>query len=255
MCTEAATIRHNMDVLHTHLLACRATLVAEEGDEPAVRAFCTELAAQAAALQQKMLPHAPVRFGPVPLPKASLGDACTAEEAAFLAAEVKRITGTAMKPFTPASLLYRMTVHGKKVSDFHARCDKKKRLLIVAHGQNASGQKSVFGGFTAVGLNTALSAFQGDAHAFLFTLRSPSAVPKTIFTPSSPPDTVYSHNRNAIIFGNNDLWLGYAGGDKGEMEYCSTSFPSKFTDTSGKGKNVFFGADKCTIVDLWALEV
>jgi hypothetical protein len=68
-------------------------------------------------------------------------------------------------PLEKPTLLYTATVDGFGGANFHAKCDGKPRLLVIA--RNQAGY--VFGGFSVVAFNSSES-YTADNQSFLFSL-------------------------------------------------------------------------------------
>ena len=120
------------------------------------------------------------------------------------------------KDLKSTNLLYRMSEHGAKFSDFHSRCDDKGPTLVLMKCSNGR----VCGGYTSVSWSTGGSrqaisessfmtiimqkggGFRKDEKAFLFSVDL-----KTCYLPPNPDEAVFHGANEGPNFGQPELAL------------------------------------------------
>ncbi|CAF0762028.1 unnamed protein product [Adineta steineri] len=140
-------------------------------------------------------------------------------------------------------LIYKATIDGFHTEDFHRCSDDRGPTLTIIQSKNGN---YLFGGYTEISW-TCDNTYKQDPNAFLFTLRNPHDIQPTKFTLKSKTD-------NAV--GHADHSGPYFGGVMKDKEHfidirifsnaninqnSSSSFPSSYTDTTGKGEILFTG--------------
>lgn len=90
--------------------------------------------------------------------------------------------------------VYRATKHGFGAADFHARCDRSPRLLVLVRERDGG---SLFGGYTSVGFSPHASSFYADPAAFLFSLTNLLGHPEKLESLGSGDDLFYADHASA----------------------------------------------------------
>jgi hypothetical protein len=134
-------------------------------------------------------------------------------------------------------LAYKGTRHGFASTDFHRFCDKKGPTLTVI--QSSSGY--LFGGYTSANwVSHDNWQWLEDMDAFLFTLINPNGILPTKYQ-------INTQGRNAIgcktsmgpTFG---LWDICVYSNNNENARSTSTFPSDYIDSTGKGRLTFTGS-------------
>lgn len=104
--------------------------------------------------------------------------------------------------------VYRATTHGFRASDFHARCDGRKRLLVLIRTRDGGW---LFGGYTAVGFIPGVPGpvpeperYIADHYAFLYSLTNEQGRPEKLESNGTGKDLRY-HPFHSACFG--DLFI------------------------------------------------
>ena len=97
--------------------------------------------------------------------------------------------------------VYRATTHGFSARDFHARCDRRARLLVLVRAREGGW---LFGGFTAVGFSPP-QRYIADPSAFLFSLTNSLGRPEKLASKGRDRDLLYSPFLSATFGSYPDL--------------------------------------------------
>ena len=133
-------------------------------------------------------------------------------------------------------LLYRGTRDGFGADYFHRTCDNKGKTLVLI--KNSSGH--IFGGFASVSWESPSSwKYKEASGSFLFTLTNMHGIQPTKF-PLINEDDGYAihHDKNwGPAFGSgHDFYISSGSSTSTSL---SSSFPSTYNDTTGKGYSIF----------------
>ena len=144
-------------------------------------------------------------------------------------------------------LLYRSSRDGASAASFHTACDGQGPTVTLI--KSSGGY--VFGGYAGVAWSSANGCLACPS-AFLFTVTNPHGDPITRFMSNGDDEAVGCYSGYGPTFGSGfDLYVSEAF-DGGSY----TSFPRSYTDTRGRGKATFTGAEYFTPaeVEVWAVE-
>jgi len=140
------------------------------------------------------------------------------------------------------NLIYRATRDGFGAEAFHAKCDEYQGTLTVIK----SKEGHLFGGFTSQSWEG--TWYKEDPAAFLFTFTNPHHIPPTKYSINDASLAVFCHPSYCPTFGRgHDVRVSSSSNQDG---YSSTSFPSSFIDSTGKGKATFAGAQNFSTVEI-----
>jgi hypothetical protein len=125
-------------------------------------------------------------------------------------------------------LLYRASRDGFSGKAFHSHCDRKGPTysIIKANG-------FLFGGYTSISWESALSSRRGKGKTFIFTLTNPHNIPPTQYLmKNGNPQQICDHHFFGPCFGDTDIFVDFKYGSFHQ-------FPVSFIDTTGKGQSTF----------------
>ena len=141
-------------------------------------------------------------------------------------------------------LIYKASRDGFDTNAFHTRCDNKGPTMTVVQ----SNSNYLFGGYTAIAW-TSDGGWKKDTTTFLFTLTNPHSIPPTkyVVNPGNVENAVFHSSTYGPTFGSsNDLYLV----NNCNSSNSSISFPSGYTDTTGKGNKTFTGSSSFLTSDI-----
>lgn len=148
---------------------------------------------------------------------------------------------TVWLPHKKFTLLYKATWDGFAAKNFHQKCDNKGPTITII--QSLEG-KFLFGGYTAASWDSRKD-WKSDPSAFIFTLSNPHQLPATKYTLNTKPtdNAIHCHPANGPCFGGVakgacDIMIAT---NSNQNTHSCFSFPSTFTDTTGKGNKTFTG--------------
>jgi len=148
------------------------------------------------------------------------------------------VNETTGEPFAGPTLVYRATVDGFAASQFHAKCDNKERILVVA--RSASG--FIFGGFSSKAFTGASGSFQADPSAFLFTLSNPANTAPTMYRSNGNSNAVYQNNGFGATYGSAHDFHIINNSNTNPGSYCQLG--GSYKDHTGRGSATFTGSQQ-----------
>eukprot|EP01125_Pyxidicula_operculata_P001427 TRINITY_DN1131_c0_g1_i6.p1 TRINITY_DN1131_c0_g1~~TRINITY_DN1131_c0_g1_i6.p1 ORF type:complete len:448 (-),score=126.73 TRINITY_DN1131_c0_g1_i6:194-1537(-) len=132
------------------------------------------------------------------------------------------------------NLLYRGSRDGFGAQHFHSKCDNKGETLTII--KSTGGW--LFGGYTPIQW-TSRQKYASDNRTFIFTLLNPHNIPPTKFINHDDTYSICDHSSYGPRFGGgHDI---YVSDNCNSNSSSYTNFPSSYTDTTSKGKNLFTG--------------
>ncbi|CAF0784160.1 unnamed protein product [Adineta steineri] len=149
-------------------------------------------------------------------------------------------------------LIYKATIDGFHSEDFHRCSDNRGPTMTIIQSKNGN---YLFGGYTEISW-TCDNKYKKDPNAFIFTLRNPHDIQPTKFTLKSKTGNAIGHAKTTgSYFGGVvkdkehlvDIWIA---SNADINQGSSSSFPSSYIDTTGKGETLFTGEKKFMVEEI-----
>jgi len=139
-------------------------------------------------------------------------------------------------------LIYKATRDGLNATNFHQKCNNQGETLTVF--QSSDGY--LFGGYTPISW-TSRGSHAFDQRTFIFTLTNPYYIQPTKFPNSGP-----NHNNTYSIYDVASYFPTFGGGNDISCQgnTCSFNFPWAFSDSTGRGSNIFTGSNSCQVKEI-----
>lgn len=156
------------------------------------------------------------------------------------------------KPAQKWELIYKATKDGFGAKDFHRCSDDKGPTMTIIQSQTGD---YLFGGYAEVSWGCD-GCYKFDAAAFLFTLKNPYGIQPTKFlrNPSQKNSVAHANNLGPYFGGVvkdekhfHDLVVST---NSNMNESSISSFPSTYTDTTGKGDTLFAGTKNFKVKEI-----
>jgi hypothetical protein len=150
-----------------------------------------------------------------------------------------------------ASLIYVASRDGFSAATFHAKCDSKGPTIVLV--KSDSGH--LFGGYASLSW-VSNSTYQAADGSFLFTLTNPHNIPPTkyVLSANGKVQAMYSKQDYGPTFGGgHDLHI--CSDSYNSIISQSTYFPTSYTDTTGKGKETFTGAQAFKVKEIEVFQI
>jgi hypothetical protein len=134
-------------------------------------------------------------------------------------------------------LLYRGSVDGFRISDFHGKCDNQSNTLTRIEMTIGF----VFGGFTPLAWDSSSRGKSDSSEkSFLFTLKNPRNLAPRTFSMTKSGRTIYCHAPCGLVFGSNAN-ICVCNGDNTNNSSCTNLGAGFVNDTGIDGRQVFTG--------------
>ena len=146
-------------------------------------------------------------------------------------------------PVQKWELIYKATKDGFRAEDFHRCSDNKGPTMTIIQAKIGD---YLFGGYTELSWGCD-GKYKFDPAAFLFTLKNPHGIQPTKFLRNASQENSVGHAKHVgpyfggVVKDQKHFMDIEISTNSNMNENSSSSFPSTYTDTTGKGETLFGG--------------